>query len=560
VKTTPAIGALLAALVFTAGAEAAVTAPDFRPPAFAKGFRIGGVDVTLRWAPATFSPQTDLDRIDVVLLDDTRPDASPPPVLGLPRDTARLDANLIEGHAYTITIQACQSAGPCSRRPPGAVWSSTGTLRADATAPTGSLQIDGGRLYTNSHEVTLNLSATDPEPGSGGIASGVSQVALDLDGDGIYPCSNVFPPPPDNSGCAHPFAADIPLTLRPFEGVHTIGATFGDGARDVEPPCTIPFCVPTPDFRLLGNASAGVQDTVVVDTERPIARVFQSRVSLQRGNAALFDASRSVDADENVPSGIDLPTSTWDFNDGSPRVTGAKATHVFQRVGTFVGALRVRDRAGNPSDPQPFSVTVTPGPGDAGAVGPVTGDPGARFRIDALRVRARYVRSRLRGSILISGSSTQAGTLRVTVQRRGGRSVSRRASLPAGAFTRSLTLPARLLPGRYALVFSGPGGKLRAALRLLPPREGVLRRARLTRSAHGVRATFTFASQPARSLRRRLTVAWARDGKVLAATAVRPGRRVVATAPATVTAAPGRLRATLRAGSTAVGSAAQTGT
>ena len=555
-NVTPAIGVLLAALAFTSSAESAVTAPDFRPPAFAKGFRIGGVDVTLRWAPATFSPQTDLDRIDVVLRNDTRPDASPPPVLGLPRDRALLDTDLIEGHAYTITVQACQSAGPCSLRPPGAVWSSTGTLRADATAPTGSLQINGGRLYTNSLDVTLNLSAADPEPGSGGIASGVPQVALDLDGDGVYPCSNAFPPPPDNSGCARPFAAAIPLTLRPFEGVHTIGATFGDGARNVEPPCTNPFCVPTLDFRLLGNASAGVQDTVVVDTERPTARVFQSRVSLERGDAVLFDASRSVDADKNVPSGVDLPASTWDFKDGTARITGAKAAHVYQRVGTFTGELRVRDRAGNPSDPQPFTVTVTPGPGDAGAVGSVTGDPGARFRIDALRVRARYVRSRLSGSILITGSSTQSGPLRMTVKRRGGRSVSRRTSLPTGAFTRSLALPARLLPGRYTLVFSGPGGKLRAPLRLLPPREGVLRSAKLTRSAHGPRATFTFANQPARPLRRRLTVAWAQNGRALGATAVPPRRRVVATAPAGVNAAAGRLRATLRAGSTTVGSVA----
>jgi PKD domain len=559
VRTTSAIGALLAALVFTAGAEAAVTAPDFRPPAFAKGFRSGGVVVTLRWAPATFSPQTALDRIDIVLRNETRPDASPPPVLDLPRDSAQLPVVLIEGHAYTITIQACQSAGPCSLRPPGAVWSSTGTLRADDIAPTGSLQINGGRPFTNSLDVTLNFSAADPEPGTGGIASGVSQVALDLDGDGVYPCSNVFPPPPDNSGCARPFTAAIPLTLRPVEGVHTVGATFGDGARDVEPPCTLPFCVPTLDFRLLGNPSASVQGTVVVDTERPTARVFQSRVSLERGDAVLFDASRSVDSDKNVPSGVDLPASTWDFRDGAPRITGAKATHVYQRVGTFAGELQVRDRAGNASDPQTFSVTVTPGPGDAGAVGAVTGGPGARFRIDALRVRARYVRSRLKGSIVITGSSTQAGPLRVTVKRRGGRSVSRRTSLPAGAFIRSVALPARLLPGRYALGFSGPGGTLRAPLRLLPPREGVLRSARLTRSAHGVRATFTFARQPVPSLRRRLTVAWARDGRALPATAVRPGRRVVATAPATVNGATGRLRATLRAGNTTVGSAALTG-
>src|SRR5690606_33590037 len=53
---------------------------------------------------------------------------------------------------------------------------------------------------------------------------------------------------------------------------------------------------------------------------------------------------------------------------------------------------------------------------------------------------------------------------------------------------------------RYRLAYAGPGGTLTTTLRLVAPREGVLRRARVVRSRGSARAVFTFAALPTRSL------------------------------------------------------------
>ncbi len=215
---------------------------------------------------------------------------------------------------------------------------------------------------------------------------------------------------------------------------------------------------------------------------KPTAVVTQDRTTVDRGDPVNFDAGKSADQASVATSGIDLPTATWQWKDGTPTTNGAKATHVFNQTGTFVGELRVKDKAGNTSDARSFTVTVN-GPGGSGASGgSISGITGkAAFTLSRLRVNARFVKARfkgsivnrLRGSIVISGTSTRKGALRADIRRTPkGRLLARikAKKLKVGPFTRTLKLPANLKPGTYRLAFVGPGGTLRFTLKLNPRR------------------------------------------------------------------------------------------
>ena len=80
---------------------------------------------------------------------------------------------------------------------------------------------------------------------------------------------------------------------------------------------------------------------------------------------------------------------------------------------------------------------------------------------------------RLKGSIVISGTTTRKGALRLDVRRTTkGRLLARikARKLKVGAFTRTLKLPPTLKAGTYKLAFVGPGGTLRFTLKLTPRR------------------------------------------------------------------------------------------
>ena len=112
---------------------------------------------------------------------------------------------------------------------------------------------------------------------------------------------------------------------------------------------------------------------------------YEKSFTAQRGGDVTFDAGQSLDPNPGAGSGIDPAAATWDFNDGTAPASGQTLTHTFRRTGTVVGTLRVRDRAGNTSDPRTFSITVEPGP--PGVVGGITGY--AAFTLSAVRVHAQ---------------------------------------------------------------------------------------------------------------------------------------------------------------------------
>ena len=432
----------------------------------------------------------------------------------------------------------------------------------DGTPPTGTVVLNGGALATNNRTVALGLAATDPLiEGTPGTSSGVTQFAVDIDGNGTFPCEFIIinGPAPDTSGCAQTFGATGSTTVPAGDGVKTVGVVFGDGARAPAVPCIPPFCLIILGNPILGNVStASATDTILLDTVKPTARVAQAAVTAERGSSVSFDSTTSEDTSPATPSGIDPAATTWNFKDGTPVATGAKVTHTFTTVGTFVGELRVKDKAGNVSDVRAFTVTVTPKAGEtldgSGSVAGIRGS--AAFSISRIKVTAKYVKSRLRGSIKITGASTQAGSLRTEVRRKAGSKVLRKlkANVGVAGFTRTVPLPPTLLPGTYQVAFIGPGGTLTTTLKLTAPREGVIGSGKVT-LAGGVKARFAFAARPVNALRSKVTVAWTQAGRGLGSVAVGKGRVVTAGLPAGVSLGTGKLVATLKAGTIVVGSA-----
>ncbi len=282
------------------------------------------------------------------------------------------------------------------------------------------------------------------------------------------------------------------------------------------------------------------------------------RATVTRGGSVTFSSATSTDTGVGA-SGIDPAAATWNFRDGTTVATGERVTHVFATDGTFVGELRVRDRAGNLSNVRNFVVTVNAPPSataaGGGSIAGVSGTAG--FSVSSLRVRAKYTKSVLAGSIALVGNSGQAGALRAEIRTPNGRPARSRGSplspLAVGPYRRTVKLPPTLLPGSYRVDLVGPGGTLRTTLKVTPPREGVIRRGRIV----GAKAVFSLAARPVKALRTKLTVRWTQGRRVLGVVTVGSGTTIRASLPSGASIGTGRLTATLRAGTKAVGSASK---
>ena len=455
--------------------------PEFTLAPFTKAQKGAGTAVTgtLVWRPTIFlspGPGSDKQTVTTTQL----PGGSPQTFSVGPTASSLSPLFFVDGAQYSISVAACQTVATCIVGDFN-TFDATGTTRIDATPPSGTVQINDGALATNNRTVTLNLEATDPLIGGApGTSSGITQSATDVDGNGTFPCDFIFLPggTQDFSGCAVAFNPATPATLTAGDGLKTVGVKFGDGARPASVPCRPPFCAILLGSPILGNESAIATDTILLDTVKPVAAFTQNRTTVDRGGEVTFNATTSTD----LSSGIDPPATTWAFKDGTPPVTGATVTHTFNQAGTFVGELRVKDKAGNTSDARSFTVTVN-GPGGSGASGgSISGITGkAAFTLNRLKVNARLVNvrfrgsivKRLKGSIVISGTTTKKGALRADIRRTPrGRLLARikAKKLKVGPFTRTLKLPANLQPGTYRLAFVGPGGTLRFTLKLTPRR------------------------------------------------------------------------------------------
>ncbi len=150
--------------------------------------------------------------------------------------------------------------------------------------------------------------------------------------------------------------------------------------------------------------------------------------------------------------------------------------------------------------------------------GPGPGPGGDNLALGASRLGGTWAVSKLKGTLRVAGTLGAAASVRVRLYDKANRvQLNRRLALPAGAFTRTLALPATLLPGRYRLELLAGTERETANLTLAAPKQGVADRAfvsalrggppatTLSARRHQLWARFRFAALPTRGA---ATVRW----------------------------------------------------
>ncbi|HVG99119.1 MAG TPA: hypothetical protein VM844_00025, partial [Miltoncostaeaceae bacterium] len=283
---------LIAGLVVGVGSAGAAIQdmPEFSFSPHTKAAGTGGnaKALTLTWLPPIFNPPSGppgpADHQDVIV---TEVGGGTQTYSAGPTQGSLQNIFVTDGRQYTITVAACQTAGTCPLGVSGTAQTS-GTTIIDATPPSGTVQVNGGAAFTNNRTVTLSVAASDPLIDNlPNTSSGVTQAAVDVDGNGTIPCDIIFGQNPDISGCAQNFAPTLTAALPAGDGPKTVGVYFGDGARENSRPCRLPivcgFLFGSP---ILGNASAEALDAIGLDTAKPIALATQDRFTVNRGETA----------------------------------------------------------------------------------------------------------------------------------------------------------------------------------------------------------------------------------------------------------------------------------
>ncbi|MDP9255903.1 MAG: PKD domain-containing protein, partial [Actinomycetota bacterium] len=243
--------------------------------------------------------------------------------------------------------------------------------------------------------------------------------------------------------------------------------------------------------------SAGTKQVLVsfLDTVAPAV----SPVALAGTALAGDPISLSVTASDKWSA---IPTIAWNFGDGTSG-TGLTVSHTYASAGSYTASVAVTDAAGNAT---------------AGQV--VIAVSAKQSTLTTARFSVKWKRSRVKGTLLVKGTAPRSGTYAVDVTKGKARKIHASFSLPAGAFSKTIKLPAKLLPGTYhvALTPSFPASQVRPAGRdakLAAPVTGVIDTVALSGKLNGpatgtlrnlntVYAAFHFAAVP----KGKLTVSW----------------------------------------------------
>ena len=148
-----------------------------------------------------------------------------------------------------------------------------------------------------------------------------------------------------------------------------------------------------------------------------------------------------------------IGTPTWTFGDGGS-ASGLSVAHLYTTNGPYDGHVSVTDDSGNKATAD-FTVVV-------GGTAPVT--------LAGVGFSARWKRSRVTGTVQIEGAVPRDGTYTLSVTRGRTQRIHSSFSLAAGPFSRTLELPATLLPGVYAVVLA-PSAQLHERAHGLSPRQ-----------------------------------------------------------------------------------------
>ena len=181
-----------------------------------------------------------------------------------------------------------------------------------------------------------------------------------------------------------------------------------------------------------------------------------------------------VNASDEV---VDPRHACLDVRDGGIG-SGAAVTHTYAAAGTYTLHVSVTDGSGN-SAAKDVAVTVA----------------SPQATLTSAKFTAKWKVSRVRGTLDLAGTAPRAGTYAIDVSKGETRKIHASFTLNAGAFTRKLKLPAKLVPGTYHVSLVSSDAQVKGAARdvklAAPASESS------TSRSSAARAT---APQPARSL------------------------------------------------------------
>jgi hypothetical protein len=156
-----------------------------------------------------------------------------------------------------------------------------------------------------------------------------------------------------------------------------------------------------------------------------------------------------------------IPSATWAFGDGATG-SGLSVSHAYADAGVYHATVTVTDAAGNAAS-QPVAITIT----------------ALQSALTSARLSGTWKQSRVKGTLVVKGVAPRAGTYVVDLLKGTTRKIHASFKLPAGAFSKSIALPAKLLPGSYhvSLLPGLPATQVKPASRdvkLTAPSSGVV--------------------------------------------------------------------------------------
>jgi hypothetical protein len=193
-------------------------------------------------------------------------------------------------------------------------WSAvyTDTIVLDTQVPTGTISINAGAAYTNSVNVTLNLTC------SGGL-SGCSQMQFSNDGT-TYSSPEAY-------------STTKAWTLTTGDGTKTVYSRFKDGA---------------------GNWSTAYSDTIILETQMPAGTIIVNRGATYTNS---INVTLSLTCSDNLSGCSQMRFSNDNITYSTPEAYAAtKAWTLTTGSGAKSVYVKFKDGAGNWSNP--FSDTI----------------------------------------------------------------------------------------------------------------------------------------------------------------------------------------------------------
>jgi PKD repeat protein len=251
-----------------------------------------------------------------------------------------------------------------------------------------------------------------------------------------------------------------------------------------------------------GDALAGCDETnagparvSVFDAQQPTIAAINVPSTAVAGQPAAMSMTLS-----DLWSGLGAGQPVWNFGDGTAGA-GSPVAHTYAAAGTYVVTVTAANSAGTAATGSATeTITVAAAaaqPGGGGGNGGSGGENGgggggSSISIAKPSVKAVYVGGKLDGSVGLSGTSATATKLSIAISKAGAKKALATSTLTikAGKWSKTIKLPASLLPGSYTVTASGKGVSSTSASFTIPvPKTGITNQVYASGAQHGPAAT-----------------------------------------------------------------------